>query len=325
MADAVTFPWGSKFLFGIDKVTKYHMDVPLYVTAFAWLVNKNIYESMSAAQKKAIDDHCTTDWALRVAGPWADYERDRRHEAGGRRGPRGLQARPRAARRVAQGGGAAGKGVGRQRAQGRQRPGRGLGRAQGVARQVQGGSSERGRRDRVARRRRRRVHLAAAAVMQGKSCRASEPGWGNARATQPHGSLHRRHRADRRDLHRHRRRRRVHHRHAALLRHRHPRQLRLRPAAARHPDLLGHRAPPPTAARTSPSIWSGPTSARAGSAPSTCSPRWCCCSSWRCRPTRCSTRWSSTYQRQHLAPSTCACRPGRSSPSPGSATSRPCC
>ena len=32
VADAVTFPWGSVLLFGIDKVTKYHMNVPLYVT-----------------------------------------------------------------------------------------------------------------------------------------------------------------------------------------------------------------------------------------------------------------------------------------------------
>ena len=40
-----------------------------------------------------------------------------------------------------------------------------------------------------------------------------------------------------------------------------PRQLRLRPAAARHPDLLGHRRHLAIAARTSPSIWSGPTSA----------------------------------------------------------------
>ena len=31
VADAVTFPWGSIVLFGIDKVTKYHMDVPLYI------------------------------------------------------------------------------------------------------------------------------------------------------------------------------------------------------------------------------------------------------------------------------------------------------
>ena len=34
VAEAVTFPWGSVLLFGIDKVTKYHMDVPLYVDEF---------------------------------------------------------------------------------------------------------------------------------------------------------------------------------------------------------------------------------------------------------------------------------------------------
>ena len=41
VADAVTFPWGSLVLFGIDKVTKYHMDVPLYVTTFAFVFNKD--------------------------------------------------------------------------------------------------------------------------------------------------------------------------------------------------------------------------------------------------------------------------------------------
>ena len=33
VADAITFPWGSIILFGIDKVVKYHMDVPLYIDA----------------------------------------------------------------------------------------------------------------------------------------------------------------------------------------------------------------------------------------------------------------------------------------------------
>jgi len=75
VAEAVTFPWGSVLLFGIDKVTKYHMNVPLYVTSFAWVMNKNTYQSMSPAQQKVIDDHCTNDWALRVAAPWADFER----------------------------------------------------------------------------------------------------------------------------------------------------------------------------------------------------------------------------------------------------------
>jgi TRAP-type C4-dicarboxylate transport system substrate-binding protein len=74
VADAVTFPWGSVPLFGIDKVTKYHMDMPLYVTTFALVFNKSLYEQMSAAQKKVIDEHCTNDWALRVAAPWADFE-----------------------------------------------------------------------------------------------------------------------------------------------------------------------------------------------------------------------------------------------------------
>ena len=74
VAEAVTFPWGSIPLFGIDKVTKYHMDAPLYVTSFVWLFNKAKYEQMSAAQKKVIDDHCTNEWAVKAASPWADFE-----------------------------------------------------------------------------------------------------------------------------------------------------------------------------------------------------------------------------------------------------------
>lgn len=74
VADAITFPWNSLFLFGIDKVVKYHIDAPLYTTAYVWTMNKDKYDGMSAAQKKVIDDHCTTEWAVKLAGPWADYE-----------------------------------------------------------------------------------------------------------------------------------------------------------------------------------------------------------------------------------------------------------
>ncbi len=74
VADAVTFPWGSIPLFGIDKVTKYHMEVPLYVTTFAFVFNKDKYNQMSAAQKKVIDNHCTNAWSLKVASNWADFE-----------------------------------------------------------------------------------------------------------------------------------------------------------------------------------------------------------------------------------------------------------
>ena len=74
VAEAVTFPWGSIPLFGIDKVTKYHIDAPLYATTFAFVFSNVTYNQMSAAQKKVIDDHCTNEWALKVAGPWADFE-----------------------------------------------------------------------------------------------------------------------------------------------------------------------------------------------------------------------------------------------------------
>jgi TRAP-type C4-dicarboxylate transport system substrate-binding protein len=74
VADAITFPWGSISLFGIDKVVSFHMDMPLYTTPFVWAMNQAKYDSMSAAQKKVIDEHCTTEWAEKVASPWADFE-----------------------------------------------------------------------------------------------------------------------------------------------------------------------------------------------------------------------------------------------------------
>ncbi len=74
VADGVTFPWGSILLFGIDKVTKYHMELPFYTTTFALVFNKAKYDAMDAKQKKAIDDHCTSEWALKIAAPWADFE-----------------------------------------------------------------------------------------------------------------------------------------------------------------------------------------------------------------------------------------------------------
>ena len=74
VADAVTFPWGSLVLFGIDKVTKYHMEAPLYVTTFAFVLNKDKYNQMSPRQKKAIDDNCNTEAAGRVGGPWGEFE-----------------------------------------------------------------------------------------------------------------------------------------------------------------------------------------------------------------------------------------------------------
>ena len=76
VADAVTFPWGSIVLFGIDKVTKYHMEAALYTTGFVWVMNKATYAAMSPAQQKVIDSHCNREWAAKVAAPWSDFEHD---------------------------------------------------------------------------------------------------------------------------------------------------------------------------------------------------------------------------------------------------------
>jgi TRAP-type C4-dicarboxylate transport system substrate-binding protein len=76
VADAVTFPWGSILLFGIDKVTKYHMEAALYTTGFVWVMNKATYAAMSPQQQKVIDDHCNKQWAAKIAAPWADFEHD---------------------------------------------------------------------------------------------------------------------------------------------------------------------------------------------------------------------------------------------------------
>jgi TRAP-type C4-dicarboxylate transport system substrate-binding protein len=74
VADAVTFPWGSLVLFGIDKVTKFQMDAPLYVTTFVFVINKDKYNEMSERQKKAIDDNCNTEAAGRVGEFWGKFE-----------------------------------------------------------------------------------------------------------------------------------------------------------------------------------------------------------------------------------------------------------
>jgi len=74
VADGVTFPWGSLILFGVDKVTKYHMEAPLYVTTFVFVMNKDKYNQMSDRQKQAIDDNCNTEAAGRVGEPWGKFE-----------------------------------------------------------------------------------------------------------------------------------------------------------------------------------------------------------------------------------------------------------
>ena len=74
VVDTLTSPYGSMFLFGTDKTTKYTLELPVTTSTFQWIMNWKTYNAMSAAQKKVVDDHCTNDWGAKFAGPWIDFE-----------------------------------------------------------------------------------------------------------------------------------------------------------------------------------------------------------------------------------------------------------
>ena len=61
-------------LFGIDKVTKYDMEAPLYTTTFVFVMNKDKYNAMSDKQKAAIDKNCTVEMAGVVGEYWGKFE-----------------------------------------------------------------------------------------------------------------------------------------------------------------------------------------------------------------------------------------------------------
>jgi TRAP-type C4-dicarboxylate transport system substrate-binding protein len=62
----------STFKFG--EVVKYTLDTPLYVSTFEHGITKRLYDGMSAAQRRVIDDHCTPEWSAKVYKYW--YEDD---------------------------------------------------------------------------------------------------------------------------------------------------------------------------------------------------------------------------------------------------------
>ena len=74
VADATVFPWGSTILFGIDKVVKYHLDMPTEMGFFTLVINKAKYDRLSAGQRKIVDAHCNSEWANRINDPWVDFE-----------------------------------------------------------------------------------------------------------------------------------------------------------------------------------------------------------------------------------------------------------
>ena len=81
VVDAVTSPYGSMFLFGMEKVTKYTLELPVTTSTFQWIINWKTYNSMSASQKKAIDDHCTDRYGVEIRRAVDRLSRRRPHQA----------------------------------------------------------------------------------------------------------------------------------------------------------------------------------------------------------------------------------------------------
>ncbi len=73
-ADAIFYPNGSFWLYNLDHVAKYHVDLPLYTNAATVVINQAAYDGMSAEQQAVIDAHCTAEWAERFAKPWNAFE-----------------------------------------------------------------------------------------------------------------------------------------------------------------------------------------------------------------------------------------------------------
>src|SRR3970040_1323310 len=71
IADGLMVPWEGPPRFRAADVTKFHMENPLYVSIFTWNLNRKAYDGLSAAQKKALDQHCGLDWTRQISHTWA--------------------------------------------------------------------------------------------------------------------------------------------------------------------------------------------------------------------------------------------------------------
>jgi len=86
VAEAVSFPWQSLIIFGIDALLPYHMDTPIGGNGFELLINKNSYNKLTANQKKAIDDNCTPENSEKFMRAWNKQEGDGRTALAGKAG-----------------------------------------------------------------------------------------------------------------------------------------------------------------------------------------------------------------------------------------------
>lgn len=75
VANAITFPWATVINLGLTKSVRYHLDLPLYTSATALVINKRKYNRLSVEARIALDNHCTPLAAKKLAIYWAQKER----------------------------------------------------------------------------------------------------------------------------------------------------------------------------------------------------------------------------------------------------------
>lgn len=80
VADALSFPWNLLIHLGIDRVVNKHMDINFYSLGTAILINKGAYAKLSDAQKKVVDNHCTSEWAEKMPPAWVAWELEGREK-----------------------------------------------------------------------------------------------------------------------------------------------------------------------------------------------------------------------------------------------------
>jgi TRAP-type C4-dicarboxylate transport system substrate-binding protein len=78
ITDGITVPWGGLITFKFGTVTKYTLDTALYVSTFTHGISRKTFDSMSPAQQKAIDEHCTPEWSAKIYRFWHEQEYDLR-------------------------------------------------------------------------------------------------------------------------------------------------------------------------------------------------------------------------------------------------------
>jgi len=78
MTDFTASPWTSLFTWGAYEHVSHSLDMPLYVTVFVVVINRDTWNDLSPANRAVMEEHCSPDWSGRIAAGWIDLE------AGGR-------------------------------------------------------------------------------------------------------------------------------------------------------------------------------------------------------------------------------------------------